>query len=250
MAGHSKFKNIMHRKGAQDAKRAKIFTRLGKELSVAVKQGVDPEANPRLRAAIAACKAANMPKDNIEKVLKKAEMGDLSDYSEIRYEGFGPDGVAIIVEALTDNKNRTASEVRTVFNKFNGNLGENGCVSYLFDRIGSIIYPSNSNDFEKFLDFSIETDTKDIIESGEFYEIITNLESFNDIREKFSSKFGDPDEANIIWKSKEHVDLNENSIQTIFKLINGLDDCEDVQNVFYNFDFDDKSLQLLEEWFF
>ena len=122
MAGHSKFKNIMHRKGAQDAKRAKIFTRLGKELSVAVKQGVDPEANPRLRAAIAACKAANMPKDNIEKVLKKAEMGDLSDYSEIRYEGFGPDGVAIIVEALTDNKNRTASEVRTVFNKFNGNL--------------------------------------------------------------------------------------------------------------------------------
>ena len=124
MAGHSKFKNIMHRKGAQDAKRAKIFTRLGKELSVAVKQGVDPEANPRLRAAIAACKAANMPKDNIEKVLKKAEMGDLSDYSEIRYEGFGPDGVAIIVEALTDNKNRTASEVRTVFNKFNGNLGK------------------------------------------------------------------------------------------------------------------------------
>ena len=157
MAGHSKFKNIMHRKGAQDAKRAKIFTRLGKELSVAVKQGVDPEANPRLRAAIAACKAANMPKDNIEKVLKKAEMGDLSDYSEIRYEGFGPDGVAIIVEALTDNKNRTASEVRTVFNKFNGNLGENGCVSYLFDRIGSIIYPSNSNDFEEFLDwFSTE----------------------------------------------------------------------------------------------
>ena len=122
MAGHSKFKNIMHRKGAQDAKRAKIFTRLGKELSVAVKQGVDPEANPRLRAAIAACKAANMPKDNIEKVLKKAEMGDLSYFSEIRYEGFGPDGVAIIVEALTDNKNRTASEVRTVFNKFNGNL--------------------------------------------------------------------------------------------------------------------------------
>ena len=188
-----------------------------------------------------------MPKDNIEKVLKKAEMGDLSDYSEIRYEGFGPDGVAIIVEALTDNKNRTASEVRTVFNKFNGNLGENGCVSYLFDRIGSIIYPSNSNDFEKFLDFSIETDTKDIIEIDEFYEIITNLENFNDIREKFSRKFGDPDEANIIWKSKEHLDLNENSIHTIFKLINALDDCEDVQNVFYNLEFDEKSLQTIEE---
>ena len=138
MAGHSKFKNIMHRKGAQDAKRAKIFTRLGKELSVAVKQGVDPEGNPRLRAAISACRAANMPKDNIEKVLKKAEAGDINDFSEIRYEGFGPDGAAIIVEALTDNKNRTASEVRTLFNKFNGNLGENGSVSYLFERIGLI----------------------------------------------------------------------------------------------------------------
>ena len=126
-----------------------------------------------MRAAIAACKAANMPKDNIEKVLKKAEMGDLSDYSEIRYEGFGPDGIAIIVEALTDNKNnRTASEVRTVFNKYNGNLGENGCVSYLFDRIGSIIYPSDSNDFEKFLEFSIETNAKDITEYGEFVKLL------------------------------------------------------------------------------
>ena len=138
MAGHSKFKNIMHRKGAQDAKRAKIFTRLGKELSVAVKQGVDPEANPRLRAAIAACKAANMPKDNIEKVLKKAEMGDLSDYSEIRYEGFGPDGVAIIVEALTDNKNRTASNLRTIFQKHGGGLGTQGSASHNFLQQGII----------------------------------------------------------------------------------------------------------------
>ena len=158
MAGHSKFKNIMHRKGAQDAKRAKIFTRLGKELSVAVKQGADPDGNARLRAAIAACRAANMPKDNIDKVLKKAETGDLSDYSERRYEGFGPEGVSIIVEALTDNKNRTASEVRTVFNKFNGNLGENGCVSYLFDKIGSIIYPSSSGKIDNFIEFSIEND--------------------------------------------------------------------------------------------
>ena len=154
MAGHSKFKNIIHRKGSQDAKRSKIFTRLGKELSVAVKQGADPDGNARLRAAIAACRAANMPKDNIDKVLKKAETGDLSDYSEIRYEGFGPEGVSIIVEALTDNKNRTASEVRTVFNKFNGNLGENGCVAYLFDKIGSIIYPSISGKIDNFIEFS------------------------------------------------------------------------------------------------
>ena len=247
MAGHSKFKNIMHRKGAQDAKRAKIFTRLGKELSVAVKQGADPDGNARLRAAIAACRAANMPKDNIDKVLKKAETGDLSDYSEIRYEGFGPEGVSIIVEALTDNKNRTASGVRTVFNKFNGNLGENGCVSYLFDKIGSIIYPSSSGEIDNFIEFSIENDTKDIIENNEFYEIITKLENFNEITENFIEKFGHPESANIIWKAKDLVKVSKNSILTTYKLVSGLDDCEDVQNIFYNFEFDDKDLALIEQ---
>ena len=247
MAGHSKFKNIMHRKGAQDAKRAKIFTRLGKELSVAVKQGADPDGNARLRAAIAACRAANMPKDNIDKVLKKAETGDLSDYSEIRYEGFGPEGVSIIVEALTDNKNRTASEVRTVFNKFNGNLGENGCVAYLFDKIGSIIYPSSSGKIDNFIEFSIENDTKDIIEGNDFYEIITKLENFNEITENFTKKFGNPDSANVIWKAKDLVKVSKNSILTTYKLISGLDDCEDVQNVFYNFELDDKYLAFIEQ---
>jgi len=246
MAGHSKFKNIMHRKGAQDTKRAKIFTRLGKELSVAVKQGVDPDGNPRLRAAISACRAANMPKDNIEKVLKKAEAGDINDFSEIRYEGFGPDGAAIIVEALTDNKNRTASEVRTLFNKFNGNLGENGSVSYLFERIGFILYLPSSGDLDDFIEFAIENDTRDFIDNDQSYEIITSLESFNEIREKFLEKFGDPYEANIIWKSINLVKISENSIQTVLKLINGLDDCEDVQNVFYNFEFDEKDLSLIE----
>jgi len=247
MAGHSKFKNIMHRKGAQDAKRAKIFTRLGKELSVAVKQGADPDGNARLRAAIAACRAANMPKDNIDKVLKKAETGDLSDYSEIRYEGFGPEGVSIIVEALTDNKNRTASEVRTVFNKFNGSLGENGCVAYLFDKIGSIIYPSSSGKIDNFIEFSIENDTKDIIEGNDFYEIVTKLENFNEITENFTKKFGNPDSANVIWKAKDLVKVSENSILTTYKLISGLDDCEDVQNVFYNFELDDKYLAFIEQ---
>ena len=165
-----------------------------------------------------------MPKDNIDKVLKKAETGDLSDYSEIRYEGFGPEGVSIIVEALTDNKNRTASEVRTVFNKFNGNLGENGCVSYLFDKIGSIIYPSSSGDIDKFIEFSIENDTKDIIENDDFYEIITNLENFTEITENFTKRFGIPESAEIIWKAKDLVNLSENSIQTTYKLITGLDD--------------------------
>ena len=246
MAGHSKFKNIMHRKGAQDAKRAKIFTRLGKELSVAVKQGVDPDGNPRLRAAISACRAANMPKDNIEKVLKKAEAGDINDFSEIRYEGFGPDGAAIIVEALTDNKNRTASEVRTLFNKFNGNLGENGSVSYLFERIWLILYLPSSGDLDEFIEFAIENDTRDFIDNEQSYEIITSLESFNEIRDKFFNKFGDPDEANIIWKPINLVKISEKSIQTVLKLISGLDDCEDVQSVFYNFQFDEKELSLID----
>ena len=249
MAGHSKWANIKHKKAAQDAKRGKVFTKIIKELMVAAKTGgSDPEANPRLRQAISTAKAANMPSDTISRNIQKGA-GELEgvDYEELSYEGFGPEGVAIMIDVMTDNKNRTVAEIRHLMAKFGGNLGENGCVSYLFDRIGSIIYPANLNDFEKFLDYSIETDTKDIFESGEFYEIITNLESFNDIREKFSDQFGEPDEANIIWKSKEHVDLNENSIHKIFKLINGLDDCEDVQNVFYNFEFDEKSLQILEE---
>jgi YebC/PmpR family DNA-binding regulatory protein len=141
MAGHSKFKNIMHRKGAQDAKRAKKFTRLIKELAVAAKGGTDPEGNPRLRTALLACRGANMPKDNIDRVLKKAEGGDGEQYDEIRYEGYGPGGVAVIVEALTDNRNRTASEVRATFNKFGGNLGETGSVSFMFDRVGQISIP-------------------------------------------------------------------------------------------------------------
>ena len=187
-----------------------------------------------------------MPKDNIEKVLKKAEAGDINDFSEIRYEGFGPDGAAIIVEALTDNKNRTASEVRTLFNKFNGNLGENGSVSYLFERIGLILYLPSSGDLDEFIEFAIENDTRDFIDNEQSYEIITSLESFNEIREKFFNKFGDPDEANIIWKPINLVKISEKSIQTVLKLISGLDDCEDVQSVFYNFQFDEKELSLID----
>ena len=156
MAGHSKFKNIMHRKGAQDAKRAKKFTRLIKELAVAARGGTDPDSNPRLRTALSACRAANMPKDNIERILKKAEGGDGDNYDEIRYEGYGPGGVALIVEALTDNRNRTASEVRATFSKFGGNLGETGSVSFMFDRVGQITYPADTADADTMFEAALE----------------------------------------------------------------------------------------------
>ena len=156
MAGHSKFKNIMHRKGAQDKKRAKVFTRLIKELAVAARGGVDPDSNPRLRTALSAARAANMPKDNIERVLKKAQGNDAETYDEIRYEGYGPGGVALIVEALTDNRNRTASEVRATFNKFGGNLGETGSVNFMFDRVGQIIYPQDAADPDSMFEEALE----------------------------------------------------------------------------------------------
>ena len=200
MAGHSKFKNIMHRKGAQDAKRAKIFTRLGKELSVAVKMGSDPESNSRLRTAIASCRSANMPKENIQKVLKKAEMGDGLDYVDIRYEGYGPQGTAFILEALTDNKNRTASEVRSTFSKLNGNLAELGSVSYLFQKVGYICFPLDVCESEKFFEFAIEIGAIDVIYDNDLNEVYTETENFFSINEKLINEFGEALDASIIWK--------------------------------------------------
>lgn len=190
MAGHSKFKNIMHRKGAQDAKRAKKFTRLIKELVVAAKSGTDPEANPRLRTALLACRSANMPKDNIERVLKKAEGGDSEQYDEIRYEGYGPGGVAVIVEALTDNRNRTASEVRATFGKFGGNLGETGSVNFMFDRVGQIIYPADAAGDEAMFEGALEAGADNVESDENGHEVTTAVEDFNAVREAMESKFG------------------------------------------------------------
>tara|TARA_B100000131_G_C18091507_1_gene602386 strand:- start:422 stop:1165 length:744 start_codon:yes stop_codon:yes gene_type:complete len=242
MAGHSKFKNIMHRKGAQDAKRAKIFTRLGKELSVAVKAGTDPTGNPRLRAAIAACKAANMPKENISKVLKKAEEGSGSNYDEIRYEGFGPGGTAIIIETLTDNRNRTASEIRSAFNKFNGSLGENGSVSYLFDNLGLILFSSKVCDSNTILEVGIELGVLDVSSSDEYHEIYCNKDDFAEIRESLVLKFNDPIEANVIWKAKLNIALSEETKISSYKFLSYLDELEDIQNVFYNFEISDEDI--------
>ena len=197
MAGHSKFKNIMHRKGAQDKKRAKVFTRLIKELAVAARGGTDPDANPRLRTALAAARGANMPKDNIDRVLKKAEGGDGDSYDEMRYEGYGPGGVALIVEALTDNRNRTASEVRATFNKFGGNLGETGSVNFMFDRVGQILYPASAGDADTVFEAALEAGADNVESDENGHEITTAPDDFNAVREALEGDFGTPEEAGL-----------------------------------------------------
>jgi len=236
MAGHSKFKNIMHRKGAQDAKRAKKFTRLIKELVVAAKSGTDPEANPRLRTALLACRSANMPKDNIERVLKKAEGGDSEQYDEIRYEGYGPGGVAVIVEALTDNRNRTASEVRATFGKFGGNLGETGSVNFMFDRVGQIIYPADVAGDEAMFEGALEAGADNVESDENGHEVTTAVEDFNAVREAMETQFGAPEEAGLTWKPQNTTPINEDQAQTFMKLMDALDDLDDVQSVSSNVD--------------
>ena len=239
MAGHSKFKNIMHRKGAQDAKRAKKFTRLIKELAVAARGGTDPESNPRLRTALSACRAANMPKDNIERVLKKAAGGEGDNYDEIRYEGYGPGGVALIVEALTDNRNRTASEVRATFSKNGGNLGETGSVSFMFDRVGQIIYPADVADADTMFEAALEAGADNAESDENGHEILTATDDFNTVRESLENQFGSPEEAGLAWKAQNTTPVNEDQAQTLLKLLGALDELDDVQSVASNFDIDD-----------
>ena len=239
MAGHSKFKNIMHRKGAQDAKRAKKFTRLIKELAVAARGGTDPESNPRLRTALSACRAANMPKDNIERVLKKAAGGEGDNYDEIRYEGYGPGGVALIVEALTDNRNRTASEVRATFSKNGGNLGETGSVSFMFDRVGQIIYPADAADADAMFEAALEAGADNAESDENGHEILTATDDFNTVRESLENQFGSPEEAGLAWKAQNTTPVNEDQAQTLLKLLAALDELDDVQSVASNFDIDD-----------
>ncbi|NDB84226.1 MAG: YebC/PmpR family DNA-binding transcriptional regulator [Alphaproteobacteria bacterium] len=237
MAGHSKFKNIQHRKGAQDKKRAKIFTRLVREIVTAAKSGQpDPEFNPRLRSAITTAKSMNLPKERIDRAIALASSGDdNTNYTEIRYEGYAPGGVAIIVEALTDNKNRTASEVRAAFNKYGGNLGETGCVGFMFDHLGIISYDSLTLDDSKLLKEAIELGAIDAEagEGGSFF--YTAIEDFSTILGKSIEKFGAPDDACIGWKPKNPQKIEEEDrIEKIQKLIDALEESEDVQKVFAN----------------
>ena len=246
MAGHSQFKNIMHRKGAQDKKRAKIFTRLIRELTVAAKAGADPDSNPRLRTAIAAARAANMPKDNIDRVLKKATGGgEETNYEEIRYEGYGPGGVAIIIDALTDNRNRTASEVRAAFSKYGGNLGETNSVGFMFDRIGLISYPKDLVSSEAAFEAAVESGASDVEATQSSYEFICSPEEFNNVREYLEDEYGQPESAGLSWKPQSTVELSADQASTLLKLLDVLDDNDDVQSTAANFEISDEVLEKL-----
>ena len=246
MAGHSKFKNIQHRKGAQDKKRAKIFTRLIKELAVAARSGTDPNSNPRLRGALLAARAANMPKDNIERVLKKAEGGEGEQYEEIRYEGYGVGGTAFIVEAMTDNRNRTASEVRAAFSKFGGSLGETGTVSFMFDKVGQIIFTGSVADAETMFEAALEAGA-DNVESDEESHVITCApEDFNAVREALQETFGDPEEAELTWIAQNTLSVDEDQATTLLKFIDALEDNDDVQSLSFNFEISDEIMAKIE----
>lgn len=247
MAGHSQFKNIMYRKGAQDAKRSKIFTKLIKEINVAARSGLpDPDMNPRLRAAIQAARAQNMPKDNIDRAVKRATQGDDdANYEEMRYEGFGPGGVGVIVDALTDNRNRTASEVRAAFNKHGGNMGETGSVSYLFDRVGLIEYPIETAEPDAMFEVAAEAGADDVESNGETHEIICAADSLHEIARALEDKFGEPKAARLTWKPQTSIAVDEDGAISLFKLLEALEDNDDVQAVVANFDVEDDVMQRL-----
>jgi len=247
MAGHSKFKNIMHRKGAQDKKRAKVFSRLGREISVAVKVGgLDPESNIRLRSAINAAKSLNMPKDNIDRAIKKGEGNDPeSNYEEVRYEGYGPGGVAIIAEAMTNNKNRTAAEIRSTFSKYGGNLGETGSVSFGFKRLGSITIDIKLAKEEELFEFIVENGSEDFEVNQEEYQIYCNQDELHNLNEKILKKFGQTNSAELVWKSENNINVETEVAEKLFKLLNVLEENDDVQIVSSNFEVSDEILSSL-----
>ncbi|NQW01764.1 MAG: YebC/PmpR family DNA-binding transcriptional regulator [Rhodospirillales bacterium] len=246
MAGHSKFKNIMHRKGAQDKKRAKIFAKLAREIVVAAKISPDPEMNPRLRSAISAGKAQNMPNDNIQRAIAKATgAGDDTNYEEIRYEGYGPGGIALIVEALTDNRNRTASEVRSAFAKHGGNLGETGSVGFMFDRVGCIVLEADGGTADAVFEVALESGASDVESSDESHDVYCAPDDFSTVRDALEGKFGEPQSASLEWKPQTTVEVDEQTAQTLLKLIDMLEDNDDVQTVASNVEIDDEVLERL-----
>ncbi len=247
MAGHSQFKNIMYRKGAQDKKRARLFGRLIREVTVAARSGLpDPDANPRLRAAISAARAANMPKDNIERAIKRVAGGeDDTNYEEIRYEGYGPGGAAIIVEALTDNRNRTASEVRAAFGKHGGSLGETNSVSFMFDRVGMIVFDPEAAGADEMFDAAAEAGAENVESTAEGHEIVCTPDDFSAVRDALAERFGDPREARLTWKPQSAVTIDEDAAGSLLKLLDTLDDNDDVQQVSANFEIADDVLERL-----
>lgn len=242
MAGHSKFKNIQHRKGAQDKKRAKIFTKLVREIITAAKMGTDVNNNPRLRNSIIAARSQNLPRERIEKAISSAnDSSNTENYTEIRYEGYAPSGIAIIVEALTDNKNRTAAEVRAAFTKFGGNLGETGSVSYMFDHLGVIRYPLQIASTDSILEDALEAGANDMIPEEEFYLIYTDIENYAQSLEILTSKYGEPIESYISWIPKNLITIdNKDKAEKLLKLVDLLEESDDVQNVFGNYELSDE----------
>ena len=240
MAGHSQFKNIMHKKGKQDAIRSKLFSKFAREITVAAKMGMpDPAMNPRLRLAVLAARQENMPKDNIERAIKKAVGGDAENYDEVRYEGYAPGGVAVIIEALTDNRNRTAGEVRSYFTKAGGALAETGAVSFMFDHVGSIEYPGSVGSEDAVMEAAIEAGADDVISNDDGHEVITTIESFTEAAKALEAKFGEPRKSKLVWKPQNTITVDDEAGEKILKLIGNLEDNDDVQNVYANFEISD-----------
>jgi YebC/PmpR family DNA-binding regulatory protein len=243
MAGHSQFKNIMHKKGRQDAAKAKLFSKLAREVTVAAKQGgPDPDGNARLRLAMLNARAQSMPKDNIERAIKKASGGDAESYEEIRYEGYGPGGVALIVEALTDNRNRTAGAVRSYFTKHGGAMGETGSVGFMFDRVGEIVYPASAGDADTVLEAAIEAGASDVQSDAEGHVIQTTFEDMNTVARALEEKLGEAESVRAVWKPQTLTPVEGDKAETLMKLIGTLEDDDDVQNVYANYDIDEATL--------
>ena len=240
MAGHSQFKNIMHRKGRQDAARSKLFSKLAREITVSAKLGLpDPDMNPRLRAAILAARAENMPRDNIERAIRKAQGGDTESYDEVRYEGYGPGGVAVIVEALTDNRNRTASDVRAVFAKNGGNLAETGAVSFMFDHVGVVEFAPQVANADTMFEAALEAGADDVVSSESGHEIYVGQERLRDVAKALEAKFGEPRKAALVWKPQNTLPLQDLEGEKLLRLIESLEDHDDVQHVYANFEVSD-----------
>jgi len=246
MAGHSKWANIQHRKGRQDAARSKLFSKLAKEITVAAKMGdPDPDKNPRLRLAVKEAKANSVPKDVIDRAIKKSQGGDAENYDEIRYEGYGPGGIAVIVEALTDNRNRTASNVRSYFSKFGGNLAETGSVSFMFDRKGQVLYPADAGDAETVLMAAIEAGAEDVESSEDGHVIWCAVGDLNEVSAALETALGEAESTKLVWKPQTLTEVDENSGATLMKLIGALEDDDDVQAVTANYDMSDEVMERL-----
>jgi YebC/PmpR family DNA-binding regulatory protein len=246
MAGHSKFKNIQFRKDRQDKMRSKLFSKLARDITVAAKQGLpDPSSNSRLRLAIANAKAESMPKDNIDRAIKKAMGGDADTYEEIRYEGFGPGGVGLIVEVLTDNRNRAAANVRAVFTKNGGALGESGSVAFMFDRLGQIVYPAAAASEDAVMEAAIESGADDVESDAETHTVFTAFEDLGAVADALEQRFGPAKSTSIIWRPKTTTPVSGDQAAGLMKLVDALDDDDDVQNVFANYEISDEELERL-----